>query len=154
MPDLKEEFRTKNLWSPHPTKRGLWKYDGRTDDLVVLIGEVKMYAGHLEEKLRSIKGIKHALVGGQQRHAPFVLIEPFDPPVSAADQKRLLDQLWPMIAEENRNVLKETQLQKRLALVVPKNKPFIRLAKGSVDRRSTFKLLAGEIDALYGAAQM
>ena len=30
------EWRTKDLYKPHPSKPGLWKFHGRTDDVIVM----------------------------------------------------------------------------------------------------------------------
>lgn len=154
VPSAKDEFRTKDLYSRHPdpAKSHLWKYEGRTDDLVVLSGEVKMYAATLEEQLRSVPGVKHALVGGQQRPVPFLLIEPVDEPQTEEQAQKLLSDIWPAIEEHNRNVLETTQLRWQLAMVAPKDRPFVRSGKGSVDRRNTFKEFEKEIAQLYEQA--
>ncbi|KAK8199263.1 uncharacterized protein BKA78DRAFT_358465 [Phyllosticta capitalensis] len=154
VPSAKDEFRTKDLYSRHPdpAKSHLWKYEGRTDDLVVLSGEVKMYAATLEEQLRSVPGVKHALVGGQQRPVPFLLIEPVDEPQTEEQAQKLLSNIWPAIEEHNRNVLETTQLRWQLAMVAPKDRPFVRSGKGSVDRRNTFKEFEKEIAQLYEQA--
>lgn len=154
VPSAKIEFRTKDLWSRHPdpAKSHLWKYEGRTDDLIVLSGEVKMYAAQLEERLKNCEGIQHALAGGQQRPVPFLLLEAIEAPQTEDDAARLLDKIWPAIEEHNRNVLETTQLRKELAMVAPKGRPFARVAKGAVDRRNTFKAFEQDISRLYEQA--
>ena len=39
-PDL-QEFSTRDLFSPHPTKPDLWAYEGRSDDLIVFLTGLK-----------------------------------------------------------------------------------------------------------------
>ncbi|KAK7521108.1 putative AMP-binding enzyme [Phyllosticta citriasiana] len=154
VPSAKIEFRTKDLWSRHPdpAKPHLWKYEGRTDDLIVLSGEVKMYAGKLEERLRNTRGIRHALVGGQQRPVPFLLVEAVEAPQTEDDAARLLDKIWPEIDEHNRNVFETTRLRKELALVAPRDRPFVRSDKGAVDRRNTLKAFEQDVARLYDQA--
>lgn len=143
------EFRTKDLWARHPTEPALWRYRGRTDDLVVLAGEVKMYAGRVEERLCGADGVRAALVGGEGRAVPFVLVEAADAPSSAAERGALLERLWPAVESETRNMVEQTRLRKQLAFVAPRDKPFARLGKGAVARRETFKLFEEEIEIMY-----
>lgn len=143
------EFRTKDLWARHPTDPGLWRYRGRTDDLVVLTGEVKMYAGRVEERLCGADGVRAALVGGEGRVVPFVLVEAAETPSSDAERGALLERLWPAVERENRNMVEQTRLRKQLAFVAPRDKPFARLGKGAVARRETFKLFEEEIEIMY-----
>ena len=173
LPNL-TEFRSKDLWSPHPDPRkhekGLWKYMGRTDDLILLTGEVKMYAASAEEHLRaSHEKIKAALIGGAGKSRPFLLLELLDPEgdrilrngfkkgeeiVGINGQKKtdadlVIEEIWPVIEEANEHLVAETRLLKGLVLVATKEKPFVRLGKGSVDRRSTFRLYDKEIESMY-----
>lgn len=168
------EFRSKDLWTPHPDpekrEKGLWKYRGRTDDLVLLTGEVKMYSASAEEHLRaSHEKIRAALIGGAGRSRPFLLLELAD--TEGADgfgdglkqgeevieingEKKtnvnaVLDGLWPVIQEANEHLAVETHLLKELVLIASKEKPFVRLGKGTVDRRSTFRSYEKEIESMY-----
>ncbi|KAH7049453.1 hypothetical protein B0J12DRAFT_700085 [Macrophomina phaseolina] len=83
--EVANTFNSKDLCSPHPGPdrtrlgAGLWKCRGRTDDLVVLTGELKMYAGGIEESVRCHHPqVKHALVAGYGRRVPFMLLEVAD----------------------------------------------------------------------------
>lgn len=157
-----EVVRTKDLFSPHPDAEvmkkgaGLWKYRGRTDDLVVLSGEVKMYAGTLEERIRCHPRVKHALVGGYQRRVPFLLLEIAQGvEVETEEQKeRVLDEVWPVVEEANKHVGPRGKLRRELTLLAVKEKPFVRLGKGSVDRRGTLARYEKEVDELYEGFQL
>ncbi|KAF9631838.1 AMP-binding enzyme [Lasiodiplodia theobromae] len=157
-----EVIRTKDLFSPHPDPEvmkkgaGLWKYRGRTDDLVVLSGEVKMYAGKLEERIRCHPRVKHALVGGYQRRVPFLLLEIAQGVEVETEEQRegVLDEVWPVVEEANKHVGPRGKLRRELTLLAVKEKPFVRLGKGSVERRGTFARYEKEVDELYEGFQL
>lgn len=147
------EWRTKDLWKPHPNPAisGHWLYQGRTDDLVVLSGEIKMYASALEEKISNHPLIRSALVGGKQRKWPFLLLELVDQP--AGDQKRFLEEkIWPLVDEINKESTHDSvRLRLSLVLVADAERPFVRLAKGSLARNPTLELYKEDVDRLYEA---
>jgi acyl-coenzyme A synthetase/AMP-(fatty) acid ligase len=141
---------TKDLWKPHPdpAKKNHWLYQGRSDDLVVLSGEIKMYAAHLEDKIASAHPlIRTALVGGHQRKWPFLLLE-------LANSSTTLDEVWPRVDEINlRYTHSSVRLNRSLVLVAEPTRPFVRLAKGSVARNQTFELYSKDIDSLYAGME-
>jgi acyl-coenzyme A synthetase/AMP-(fatty) acid ligase len=101
-PDM-DIWRTSDLWKPHPdpTKTSHWLYQGRTDDLVVLTGEVKMYAAQLEAKITSHPLIREALVGGKQRESPFLLLELIDDTPGTNVKTVFENDIWPWIDQLN-----------------------------------------------------
>lgn len=150
-PEGGDEFRTKDLWTPHPVKEGLWRYRCRTDDLVLLTGEIKFYASSLEEKVAEHEAVKCAIVGGQQRERPFLLLE-LQPWVdgSCEGKKETWDDVWRAIDEMNSRNEEHTWLKRERCVVAKAGKPVVRLDKGTVDKRRTLQLYEEEIDALYG----
>jgi acyl-coenzyme A synthetase/AMP-(fatty) acid ligase len=152
------EWPTRDLWKPHPdpAKKGHWLYRGRTDDLVVLSGEIKMYAAYLEDKISSAHPlIRTALIGGNQRKWPFLLLELIDSTTATADattttSSTTLDEIWSHLTKINALYTHgSVHLRRSLVLVVDKSRPFVRLAKGSVARNPTYELYKQEIDNLY-----
>lgn len=145
---------TKDLWRPHPdpAKEGHWLYQGRTDDLVVLSGEIKMYAAFLEDKISSSHpSIRAALIGGNQRKWPFLLIELMEPVThDNTGSDTTLDEIWSRLDEINNEYTHgSVRLHRSLALVADASRPFVRLAKGSVARNQTFEVYKHDIDELY-----
>lgn len=154
-PDL-NEWRTKDLFKPHPNPAmtGHWLYQGRTDDLVVLSGEIKMYASALEDKISKHPFIRSALVGGKQRKWPFLLLELVDQPTGELpEQKRLLEEeIWPWVDEINKESTHDSvRLRLSLVLIADATRPFVRLAKGSLARNPTLELYKEDVDRLYAA---
>lgn len=142
------EFRTKDLFSPHPNKPGLWRYRCRKDDLVLLSGEVKMYAGAIEEAISAHPAIAAVVVGGQNRTRPFLLVEPATPLGTDEKKAAFVDSIWPAVEAENEKHFEAARLRRELVVVVGAEK-MIRTAKGSVDRKATLSVFEEEIDELY-----
>lgn len=148
-------WRTRDLWKPHPdpTKTSHWLYQGRADDLVVLSGEVKMYAAQLEAKITGHPLIREALVGGKQRKWPFLLLELVNVAGNNANAA-FEDDVWPWIDKLNSESTHEAvRLQKSLVVITDPERPFVRLAKGSMSRQQTLQLYEKDIDALYSAIE-
>ncbi|KAG9944022.1 acetyl-CoA synthetase-like protein, partial [Aureobasidium melanogenum] len=143
------EFRTKDLFSPHPTKPGLWKYRCRKDDLVLLSGEVKMYAGAIEEALSAHPAIGAVLVGGQYRSRPFLMVEPASPIVTNDQKAEFVDEIWPAVQAENEKHHESARLVRELVILVGVEKNMVRTPKGTVDRKATLSAFEVEIDDLY-----
>ncbi|KAF2501326.1 acetyl-CoA synthetase-like protein [Lophium mytilinum] len=163
VPELKgiTTFRTKDLFSPHPdpvkAEKGLWRYRGRTDDLIVLTGEVKMYVASAEERLKTANPlIKAAVAGGQGRKVPFLLLElrAIEEENKNTNSEELgnLEDIWKTVEEVNKTILAQTRFRKELVLIAGNDKPFVRLPKGPVDRRQTLGLYEQEIEAMYAKA--
>lgn len=143
------EFKTKDLFSPHPEKKGLWRYRCRKDDLVLLSGEVKMYAGAIEEAISAHPAVKTVLVGGQYRSRPFLLVEPVEPTTTKEQQAEFVNKIWPTVEAENEKHHESARLQRELVIVVGAQKKMTMTAKGSVDRKATLLTFEHEIDQMY-----
>ncbi|CAD0111646.1 unnamed protein product [Aureobasidium uvarum] len=143
------EFKTKDLFSPHPSKPGLWKYRCRKDDLVLLSGEVKMYAGAIEEAISAHPAIGAVLVGGQYRSRPFLLVEPATPITTNEQKVEFVENIWPAVEAENGKHHASARLQKELVVILGSEKEVTRTPKGTVDRKATLSAFESEIDELY-----
>lgn len=143
------EFRTKDLFSPHPTKPGLWKYRCRKDDLVLLSGEIKMYAGAIEEAISAHPAIGAAVVGGQYRSRPFLLVEPAIPVTTNNQKAEFMNEIWPAVEAENEKHHESARLERELVLIVGSEKKMVRTPKGTVDRKATLSAFEDEVDDVY-----
>ncbi|KAF5360227.1 hypothetical protein D9757_011887 [Collybiopsis confluens] len=94
-------FHSSDLWTPHPTIRGLWKWVGRTDDMISLSNGGKVFVSAVESAIKKVfedemkvsmgnedvgEGSRdkrwryrqvqiEVLVGGKEMDSPFVLVE-------------------------------------------------------------------------------
>ncbi|GME52518.1 putative nrps-like enzyme [Neofusicoccum parvum] len=144
------EWRTKDLWEQHPTKTGLWRYKGRRDDVIVFSNGEKFNPVSFEKMVENHPLVKGAIVVGQSRFQPAILVEPIWSKLEKGqDLDYLLHELWPAIEEANKDAPAHAQVWKNKVAFTKKEKPFIRAPKGSIIRRATIRLYEPELEALY-----
>ncbi|KAL8947218.1 MAG: hypothetical protein Q9222_006475, partial [Ikaeria aurantiellina] len=143
------ERRTRDLFMPHPTKKDLWKFYGRRDDILVLSSGEKFSPVPAETALQQHPAVAGALVVGQSRPQPALLIEPkpgYD------DISNIADDIWPLVEQENLKSPGHGRVARSLVLVVNPQKPFVRAGKGTIVRALTEEAYKVEIDELYADA--
>ena len=151
-PDLRE-YHTRDLYSKHPTKAGLWMYRGRMDDIIVFVNGEKLNPTVIEEQLSSHPAVKSALVAGEGRFHAALLVESTQPLHTTAEKARLLEKIWPLIEKANEASPAHGRISKAHVLFTTPGKPMLRAGKGTVQRRLTLNVYADEIDTLYADAE-
>ncbi|KAJ9664384.1 hypothetical protein H2198_000313 [Neophaeococcomyces mojaviensis] len=149
-PDLRE-YSMKDLFSKHPSIPGLWKYEARSDDVIVLANGEKLNPITLEQTVNSNPLVRNALVIGQGRFQTALLIESNSP--DAIDHTSIVDMLWPTISAANKVNPKHGRIARNMLIFTKPQKPMLRAGKGTVQRQLTLQLYAEEIDDLYNAAE-
>ncbi|KAH6666240.1 hypothetical protein B0J14DRAFT_643097 [Halenospora varia] len=127
-PDL-DEYCTKDLMRPHPTKPNIWAYVGRIDDSVLLSSGVFLNAAAMENSVASNSAIEAAIVRGQGRKKPFLLVEVDEEhclAFGAESREEVIDLLWPAILEVNFASTEATRLMKSLIIIADSARPFVR----------------------------
>jgi acyl-coenzyme A synthetase/AMP-(fatty) acid ligase len=71
-------FATKDLWTPHPSKSGLWRHRGRVDDIIVLSEGSLVETTGIASAIQEHPSVRAAIVGGEGRIAPYLLVELVD----------------------------------------------------------------------------
>ncbi|KAI9794886.1 MAG: putative NRPS-like protein biosynthetic cluster [Peltula sp. TS41687] len=143
-----ETWRTGDLFAPHPSKPGLWRFHSRVDDIVVLSSSHKLRAGEMETNIRGDPLLSGALIVGQGKPEPLLIVEP-KPSALDMSSKELVDQIWPTVIKANAMVPTYGKIIRSRLLVASPEKPFVRAPKGTVVRRLTAELYAAEIEAAY-----
>ena len=148
-PEL-SEWRTKDLFAPHPNKPGLWRYKGRNDDVIVLSNGEKFGPVDLEKTVEAHPSVMGALVVGQGRFQAGLIVEP-EPghAEEAKDFDHFIEQIWPTVQKANGTVAAHARVWKSKIAIARPEKPFVRAPKGSIMRRQTNATYEKEIDALY-----
>lgn len=141
-----ETYRTKDLFTPHPTTPGLWKFHGRSDDVIVLSNGEKFNPVTMEIMIESHPLVSRALVVGQARFQAALLIEPTR---LEMDVKVLIDEIWPTVQLANQTIAQHGRVMKNHIGVGSPDKPFKKTPKGSTQRRPTVREYEKEIDAIY-----
>lgn len=140
-------FHTKDVLSPHPSKRGLWKFECRLDDVITFDTGEKLVASKIESTITGISEVKAALVVGQGRAQPALLIELGNP----TDSSAILDKVWATVSELNATLPSYGQISRERIAVA--KQPFSKTPKGTVKRRETEVSLQAEIESLYEQSQ-
>lgn len=143
-PEVKE-WHTKDLFRPHPTKKNLWHFHGRKDDILVLSNGEKLNPVPMESQLQALPSVSGALVTGQNRFQPALLIEMNN--MKGENESDLIDQIWPTVESANINMPGHGRIIRSMILLV--KKPFVRGGKGTVVRKLTEHAYADEIEDLY-----
>ncbi|KAG8533589.1 uncharacterized protein KY384_001329 [Bacidia gigantensis] len=142
-----EEYQSRDLFKPHPTKPHLWRFHGRKDDIIVLSNSAKINPVPSEAIITGHPLVSAALVVGFGRLQPALLLEPM-PEVELAISA-LIDEIWPTIQYANQQARDYGRIVRAMIVVANVNKSFERAGKGTVMRKMTTEKFASEIEALY-----
>jgi len=150
----KNEVTTKDLFSPHPTRKDLWMYRGRADDIIVFLNGEKTNPLSMEGLVSSHPAVRSALVIGAQRLQAALLIElTNNKDMSPQEELDMIDQIWPAVENANKECPRHAKVSKTHIVFVKPNKPMVRAGKGTVVRQQTLNLYADETDDLYAAVE-
>ncbi|KAK7204879.1 hypothetical protein BZA70DRAFT_280239 [Myxozyma melibiosi] len=143
-------FRTKDLFSRHPTIPDAYKYLGRVDDRVTLMNGEKVLPIPIEHRIRQDIHVQECIVVGVERSAPALFIIPSDATVSMTEEQ-VIDAVWPAIADANAHAEAFSQITRELVRVLPYNVEYPHTDKGTIIRAGFYKAFAADIDALYSS---
>ncbi|KAJ5908197.1 hypothetical protein N7495_000879 [Penicillium taxi] len=144
------EYRTKDLFVPHPTKPNLWRYKGRLDDVIVLSNGEKFNPIEMEKVIEGHPLVASALVVGQGRFQSALVIEPnWEDLPEDFSEGLLIEKTWPIVEKANKIAPAHARVLKTKIGIASKSKPFQKTPKGSVQHRLTMSDYAEEIDAIY-----
>lgn len=149
-PDV-QEYSFKDLFSRHPLKPNLYTYEGRADNVIVLSNGEKFQPHTMELLISTHPSVRSVVVAGQGRFQISLLIEPSETAWedNEAERDRFLDELWPVIAEANKQAPGHAKLQRDHIIIAHLNKPFARTSKGTIRRGPTLELYKDEFDKIY-----
>lgn len=159
-PDLKE-YSTKDLFSPHPTKEGLWTYRGRTDDMILVVVDNAMTRPfnpqYMDHAVTGHPDVKTALMvpAGKFFNERFakktgLLVELKDN-INAAEpgyKERVVEEIWSIVDGSNKKYRAEAWVKKECIVIVDTKRPLPRNPKGSVQRARAMELYGKELESL------
>lgn len=149
-----QEYRSKDLFVPHPSHPNLWKYHGRLDDVIVLSNGEKLNPVTLEKALEGHPSINRALLVGQGRFQSALLIEPVWRDYELhfnQTEEAFINAIWPAVQAVNRTVPNYGQVMRNMIRSSRKDKPFKTTPKGTTQRHAVNKDYAEEIEAVFTA---
>ena len=143
-----DDWHTKDLFRPHPSKPHLWKFHSRLDDIIVLSNGLKFNPNYSETAIGTHPLLSGALIIGQGRFLAALLIEPKEGTSKAIN---LIEAIWPAVEKANEQAPGYGRIIRPMILVASEEKRFERAGKGTVIRGMTIKKFATEIDSLYSS---
>ena len=147
-PDRQEYF-TRDLYSMHPTKADLWKYEGRADDIITLTNGEKVNPLAMEKSIAAHPDVAAVLVVGQARFQTALLVEAKMPSLCNACRESSFEDLWCTVQHANSQCNSHERISKDLIMFTSQDKPFYRAGKGTVQRQATVNAYRSELDKLY-----
>ncbi|TGO61871.1 hypothetical protein BCON_0024g00750 [Botryotinia convoluta] len=148
-PEL-NEISTNDLYSKHPTKPDMWLYRGRADDIIVFSNGEKLNPVTMEQTINEHELVRSAIIVGQARFQPAVIIELINPVEVTEDNKKdLISRIQPSIDAANKGSPTHGQIKDGFVIFAKPEKPFLRAGKGTVQRAATIKLYEPEIEELF-----
>ncbi|KKY30833.1 putative nonribosomal peptide synthetase [Diaporthe ampelina] len=150
-PEL-NEWSTRDLYRPHPTKPHHWIYHGRSDNIIVFSSGEKLNPVTIEEIVGDHNSLKGAMVVGAEKFQAGLILEPRVHPKTEEEERALLDSVWPLVEKANEETVAHGRISRDLMILSNPDKPFSRAGKGTIQRAITVKLYKDEIERLYEAS--
>ncbi|KAI8623145.1 putative NRPS-like enzyme [Xylariaceae sp. FL1651] len=150
------EYRTRDLFVPHPTIPDAWRWQARADDIIVFLNGEKTNPVSMEQHIVAENPeLSGALVIGAQRFQAALLIEPAvaNSPLTTAEEAALIERVWPSVEEANRVTPAHARVEKSLILITSADRRLIRAGKGTIQRPVSLALYKDDIDRLYANAE-
>ena len=144
-----QEFGTRDLFSPHPTKPDLWAYEGRSDDLIVFLTGLKTNPLAFEHFVGNHPEVRTALMAGNKRLQPALIVEPNSSASSMIERAQLIERIWPLVQDANKASPAHAKVLKTHIMIALPEKHFKRAGKGTVQRASTLEMYSQEVNTLY-----
>ncbi|KAJ5083431.1 NRPS-like enzyme [Penicillium angulare] len=152
-PHLKE-YRTGDLFRPHPSKSGLWHYECRGDDVIVLSNGEKFNPTQAEKHIQTHPLVKYAAIFGQKRFQPAALIEPIWEQLEEDwSPENLKQDLLTVVNEANEFLPAYGKLFESHLVFASRDKPFSLSPKATLCRRVIEKDYQDVIDGLYDSGE-
>lgn len=147
-----EVWHTNDLFEKHATK-DIWRYRGRSDDMLVLNGGEKLNPVAAELHIQSHPKLDGALVIGSSYNQTALLLEPKST-LSTEARSGLVTAIWPKVEEANAQLPAHGKIFKHMVITVPPGRSFKRAGKGTIQRYATGREFKSEIEELYAKAEI
>ncbi|KAK2603575.1 hypothetical protein QQS21_004255 [Conoideocrella luteorostrata] len=147
-----QEYSMNDLYSRHPdpSKHFLYRWQSRSDDVIVLSNGEKIAPALMEAGLRGSPLVKGAMVVGHGKFEPAALVDLGNSvPDKMEDRIALVENLKTAIAEANRYAPAHGKLDRYHIIIVDPARPIQYLGQGKIQRRQTYELYKDDIDRLY-----
>ncbi|KAK4186654.1 hypothetical protein QBC35DRAFT_257040 [Podospora australis] len=139
-------WRSKDVFTPHPTLPDVWKYVTRLDDRVTLVNGEKVLPLPIEGRLREDPLIREAVVFGVDKPIPGLLVFRVSDDLS---DEEYINAIWPSVADANTRAEAFSQITRDMVVLVESSVEYPRTDKGSIIRAQVYKNFADKIEEAY-----
>ena len=146
--DPPDSFHSRDIFTPHNSITGAWKYLGRLDDRVTLINGEKVLPLPIEGQIRKAALVKEAVVFGIGRSVPGLLLFRAEAARNLSDGA-FISKVWPDIEASNRIAEGFSQIGRDMVVPLPVGIEIPITDKGSIIRAQVYKTFEREIDNCY-----
>lgn len=144
-----QEWRTKDLFSKHPMKDGLWRFEGRTDDIIILSNGEKVNPLEMEGVIECHNLVRKAMIAGQGMTECVLLVEPdWDKMDGPEEDGNFIEMIWDSVEYANKQGPSYAYIEKDRVGIASREKPFQVNAKGTLRRALVCRDYAAEISTL------
>ncbi|KAK7955093.1 NRPS-like enzyme [Apiospora saccharicola] len=141
-------FHSRDLWTPHPTLPDAWKYVARDDDTVTLLSGEKILPLGIEGAIRESPLVRDALVVGNDRLAPGVLVFRAAEGTELSDEQ-FIDAVWPHVQAGNQIADEFARVTRDMVVPVPADVAYPATDKNNIIRGAAYTQFADYIEAMY-----
>ena len=148
------EYKTGDLFSPHPSDTQLWEYRGRADDMQIFSSGEKYHPTAVEQRIAQHPDVQEVLLVGTRRIQAALLLEMRAniTTETSEQQVKIIEKVWPIVEEANQMCPAYAKVTKNHILFINPLKPMARSGKGTVQRPATVQLYNEELNKLFGEA--
>lgn len=143
-------FATSDLFEPHLTIPGAWKYHSRSDSQITLVTGKKFDPAPVEDAMvAAIPEVSDVLIFGNGKDVPGAVMILSDE-VQELDDRELKHRIWKVVDEVNREGQNHTRISKDMILL-SRERRLEKTSKGTVLRNVANQRFAAEIEAVYSS---
>ncbi|KAK9233835.1 hypothetical protein V1525DRAFT_351245, partial [Lipomyces kononenkoae] len=145
-------YATKDLFTPHPTQAGLWKYFSRKDDTIVLVNGEKTNPLPIEHAVRQHLNVTEALVvgAGKSQLGLFIVASPH---AVGMTEEQIISSIMPAVNNANRGQEDFGKVMPDMIRVLPAGTKYPQTDKGTIVRAAFLKQIKEKVDELYDTAE-
>ena len=143
------EYSTNDLYEAHPTKKGLWKFRMRSDDIICFNNAEKLNPVTMEATITGHPKVQSAVIGGHGQFQACLLLEPKHNLKTPEEIASFIDDVWPTVVEANKDCPAHGRVMKSYIMLTDPARPLPRAGKDTVQRSMVFQLYKHEFMSIY-----
>lgn len=143
------EYSTSDLYEAHPTKKGLWRFRMRSDDIICFNNAEKLNPVTMEATITGHPKVQSAVIGGHGQFQACLLLEPKHYPSTSEETTSFVDEVWPTVVEANKDCPAHGRVMKGFIMLTDPARPLPRAGKDTVQRSTVLQLYKHEFQSIY-----